>query len=230
MICYNNSTDMNNILVAEDDKTIREALRDFLIDNNYVVDVAEDGAQALQSIRKLQPDLIILDLILPKISGETVCKEVKKLFPNLPIIILTAKNQSADVIRGFNLGADDYITKPFELEELLSRIRVKLKKNGNDEKLQVADLILDPKSIIVMRNRKKITLTPREFKLLQYLLINKGKVLTREMILNRIWQYALDVDTRVVDVYIGYLRRKIDSGSQKKLISSVRGFGYVIRA
>ncbi|MBI2031884.1 MAG: response regulator transcription factor [Candidatus Levybacteria bacterium] len=219
---------MKKILIAEDDKTIRETIKDFLSDGHYYVETAEDGAEALQSTKKNQPDLIILDLGLPKITGEAVLKEVKKLYPDIPVIILTARNQSIDVVRGFNLGADDYIAKPFELEELLARVRVKL-KDKQDKKLQADDLILDPKSIVVTRNGIQIFLTPHEFKLLHYLLVNKGKVLTREMILNRVWQYSLDVDSRVVDVYVGYLRKKIDSNSSKKLISSIRGFGYVIK-
>lgn len=219
---------MNRILVAEDDKTIREGISDFLSNSNYVVEAVEDGAAALDAVKNRQPDLIILDLGLPKITGEAVCKEVKKQFPDLPIIILTAKSQSIDVVRGFDLGADDYISKPFELEELMARIRVKL-KNGQDKNLTAGDLTLDPSSITVKRNGSEISLTPHEFKLLQYLLVNKGKVLTREMILNRVWQYSMDVDSRVVDVYIGYLRRKVDGDFDKKLISSVRGFGYVIK-
>ena len=219
---------MNRILIAEDDKAIREGIRDFLSSSNYLVEAVEDGAEAIAAVKNHQPDVIILDLDLPKITGEAVCREVKKLYPDLPVIILTAKDQSADVIRGFDLGADDYISKPFELEELAARIKARL-KNGDDKNLTAADLVLDPQSIMVTRDGKEITLTPHEFKLLHYLLINKGKVLTREMILNRVWQYSMDVDSRVVDVYVGYLRKKVDSEHNKKLISSVRGFGYVIK-
>jgi DNA-binding response OmpR family regulator len=190
--------------------------------------MAFDGAQALHILKKAPPDLVILDLGLPKLTGESVCIEAKKQYPDLPIIILTAKNHTTEVVHGFQLGADDYVAKPFELEELLARIKSKL-KNTEQELLQVADLTLNTKSLEVIRNGKNILLSPHEFKLLQYLMMNKGTVLTREMILNRIWQYAYDVDSRVVDVYIGYLRRKIDTGSKKKLINSIRGFGYVIK-
>lgn len=219
---------MNRILIAEDEKAIREGIADFLTSNNYLVDAVEDGALALEAVKKRQPDLVILDLGLPNISGESVCREIKKEFPQVPVIILTAKNQSIDVIRGFDLGADDYISKPFELEELMARIRARL-KDGDNKEIKIEDLILDPQAIKVTRNGKEIVLTPHEFKLLHYLLINKGKVLTREMILNRVWQYSMDVDSRVVDVYVGYLRKKIDGQSDRKLISSVRGFGYVIK-
>ncbi|HVF69841.1 MAG TPA: response regulator transcription factor [Xanthomonadales bacterium] len=219
---------MNRILIAEDDATIREGIQTFLTDNNYIVDAVEDGAAALDAVRRRQPDLVILDLGLPKITGESVCQEIKKQFPDLPVIILTAKNQTMDVVTGFKLGADDYIGKPFELEELMARIAVRL-KTETSTKIEIDDLVLDPQAVRVTRNGSDIQLTPHEFKLLHYLLVNKGRVLTREMILNRVWKYSMDVDSRVVDVYVGYLRKKIDSNSHKKLISSVRGFGYIIK-
>lgn len=219
---------MNRILIAEDDATIREGIQSFLSENNFLVDAVEDGAAALDAVRKHVPDLVILDLGLPKITGESVCREIKKQFPDLPVIILTAKNQTSDIVDGFKLGADDYISKPFELEELMARIGVRLKTEKNNV-IEIDDLILDPQSVRVTRAGKDIQLTPHEFKLLHYLLVNKGRVLTREMILNRVWKYSLDVDSRVVDVYVGYLRKKIDSNSHKKLISSVRGFGYIIK-
>jgi DNA-binding response OmpR family regulator len=219
---------MNRILVAEDDATIREGIQSFLTESNYIVDAVEDGAAALEAVRRRLPDLVILDLGLPKITGESVCQEIKKQFPDLPVIILTAKNQTQDIVSGFKLGADDYISKPFELEELIARINVRL-KSETSTLIEVDDLVLDPQAVRVTRSGKEIQLTPHEFKLLHYLLINKGRVLTREMILNRVWKYSMDVDSRVVDVYIGYLRKKVDSKATKKLISSVRGFGYIIK-
>lgn len=219
---------MIKILVVEDDQTIRELVRDFLVEHNYLVETASDGVEAIEVTKKQQPDVVVLDLSLPKLTGESVCKEIKRLYPQMPVIILTAKNKIDDVLSGFKLGADDYISKPFEIEELLARIRSKL-KNTEQEKLQIEDLVLDTKSVTVTRGGAKIPLSPHEFKLLHYLMINRGKVLSREMILNRVWQYSFDIDSRVVDVYIGYLRRKIDEKYQKKLIESVRGFGYVIK-
>ncbi len=218
---------MNKILVVEDDQAIREGIKDFLIDKNYMVDAADNGADALLKVKQNPPDLVILDLGLPNITGESVCREIKREHPNIGVIILTAKTQSKDVVEGFHLGADDYISKPFELEELYVRIQARL-KGDTDQKLTVDDLTLDPESVSVIRGDKSIKLSPHEFKLLQYLMVNKGKVLSREMILNRVWQYSYDVDSRVVDVYMGYLRKKIDSQSNKKLLSSVRGFGYSI--
>lgn len=219
---------MYKILVVEDDEAIANVIKDILTENNYNVERIMDGVSALESVKRQSPDLLILDLGLPKLTGESVLVEAKKLHPNLPIIVLTAKNHTTDVVKGFELGADDYISKPFELEELLARVRLKL-KNDKDLKLKIADLLLDPEKIYVERAGVEIKLSPHEFKLLQYLMMNQGKVLSRDMILNRIWQYSFDVDTRVVDVYVGYLRKKIDSDHKLKLISSVRGFGYVIK-
>jgi len=219
---------VNKILVVEDDQSIQEFLKEYLLDNGYAVDTASDGVQALNSLKKAQPDLVLLDLGLPNVTGEAVCLEIRKKYPDLPVIILTAKDDVSDIVRGLNLGADDYITKPFVSEELLARIKARL-RHGEDVKLQVADLELNNKTFEVKRSEKLIQLSPHEFKLLQYLISNKGRVLTREMILNRVWLYSYEVDTRVVDVYIGYLRKKIDSDFKKKLIHSVRGFGYMIK-
>ncbi len=146
------------------------------------------------------------------------------------MVILTAKDAVSDIVQGLNLGADDYITKPFVADEFLARLNARLRKQGaTDTILKIADLELNNKTLEVIRSGKRIQLTPQEFKLLQYLMTNKGRILTREMILNRIWLYSSEVETRVVDVYMGYLRKKIDSDFPKKLLHSVRGFGYVIR-
>jgi DNA-binding response OmpR family regulator len=182
-------------------------------------------------IKKSAPDIVILDLGLPDMTGESVCLEIRKNYPNLPVIILTAKDTVADVVAGLNLGADDYVTKPFVADELLARISARLRnQNGSkDNKLSVDGLELDNKTFEVVRDGKQIQLTPQEFKLLEYLMNNKGRILTREMILNRVWLYSPDIETRVVDVYMGYLRKKIDQDFDKKLLHSVRGFGYMIK-
>jgi len=221
---------VNTILVVEDDIGLQKYLKELLLDNGYSVQTAADGVQALNSLEKLLPDLVILDLGLPNMSGEAVCMEIRKKYPELPVIILTAKDTTSDIVHGLNLGADDYMTKPFVADELLARIKVRLRaKNGADSVIKVDDLELDNKSLEVRRSGKPIQLTPQEFKLLQYLMSNKGRILTREMILNRVWLYSPDIETRVVDVYMGYLRKKIDSKLSKKLIHSVRGFGYMIK-
>lgn len=218
------------ILIVEDDLSIQNFLRELLLDNGFSVQAAEDGITALTLIEKFSPDLVVLDLGLPKMSGETVCAEIRKRFPETPIIILTAKDTTADIVSGLNLGADDYMTKPFNADEFLARVKARLRSQGMDEaRIKVADLELDPKTLEVKRGKRSLQLTPQEFRLLLYLMNNKSRVLTRDMILNRIWPYSPDIETRVVDVYVGYLRKKIDAGFSKKLIHSVRGFGYTIK-
>lgn len=218
------------ILVVEDDKGLQKYLKELLLDNGYSVTTASDGIEALEALKKNEPDIIVLDLGLPNMSGEAVCLEVRKKYPSLPVIILTAKDSISDIVQGLNLGADDYMTKPFVADEFLARIKARLRRTeGSDELLTIADLTLNNKTLEVTRGDKQIQLTPQEFKLLAYLMHNKGRILTREMILNRIWLYSSDVETRVVDVYMGYLRKKIDSNSKKKLLHSVRGFGYVVK-
>ncbi len=219
---------VQNILLVEDDKNIREFVQQALLEAGFKVVSTPDGAQALKLIKDGNVDLVVLDLGIESISGETVCIEAKKMYPDLPIIILTAKNKAEDVVTGLGLGADDYISKPFDLEELLARIRTRLKKNTS-HLLEIDDLRLNTQSLEVFRNDKKIDLTAKEIRLLEYLMTNKGVVLSRERILNHIWAYSPDVETRVVDVYIGYLRNKIDKGHSRPLIESVRGFGYVIK-
>lgn len=222
---------VDTILVVEDDIGLQKYLKELLLDNGYSVQSASDGVAALNSLEKTLPDLVILDLGLPNMSGEAVCLELRKKYPELPVVILTAKDSISDIVQGLNLGADDYMTKPFVADELLARIKARLRKNrsGADSKLIVDDLVLDDKTLEVKRSDRLIQLTPQEFKLLQYLMSNKGRILTREMILNRVWLYSPDIETRVVDVYMGYLRKKVDEGFEKKLLHSIRGFGYMIK-
>lgn len=219
----------HKILVVEDETDIRNYIKDFLVDEGFLINTASDGSQALTLVAKTMPDVVILDLGIPKVSGEAVCQEIKKNFPNTVVIILTAKDKSRDIVEGFNIGADDYISKPFTGEELSARIKARLKDNREDSKLQIADLTVDTNTFEIKRGGKYIELTPTEFRLLEYLIKNPGQVLSRDMILNKIWQSSPDIETRVVDVYMGYLRKKIDSGFDKKLIKSIRGFGYTLR-
>lgn len=224
------ATMTRTILIVEDDAGLQKYLKELLMDNGYLVHTASDGVQALNSIQKIPPDLVLLDLGLPNMSGEAVCLEIRKKHPNVKVIILTAKDGVSDIVQGLNLGADDYITKPFVADELLARIKARLRSSeGSETKLTVGDLEMDNETLEVHRSQHPIQLTPQEFKLLQYLMSNKGRILTREMILNRVWLYSPDIETRVVDVYMGYLRKKIDQNSDKKLIHSVRGFGYMIK-
>lgn len=221
---------LKSILVVEDDDGIQQFLKELLMEEGYSVQIASDGITALNVLKKATPDLVVLDLGLPNISGETVCMEIRKNYPELPVIILTAKDSVTDIVHGLNIGADDYMTKPFVGEELLARVQARLRdRSGNTTVLKVADLELNDKTLEVKRAGKMIKLTPQEFKLLQYLMHNKGRILTRDMILNRIWPSSFEIETRVVDVYMGYLRKKIDEGNTKKLLHSVRGFGYTIK-
>jgi len=221
---------ISRILIVEDDKDLREYLKDLLLSNNYLVELSSDGASALSYLKKTEPDLVILDLGLPDIDGKSVCIEIKKTYPDLPILILTARHSTAEIVTGLNLGADDYVVKPFVGEELMARIKARLRNKDNGKSvLKVADLKLDNSKMIVERGGKQISLTKTEFDLLHFLMKNSGRVMTRETILNKIWLYSPDIESRVVDVYVGYLRKKIDKGRNNKLIQSIRGFGYTIR-
>ncbi|MDQ3099258.1 MAG: response regulator transcription factor [bacterium] len=219
-----------SLLVIEDDPSIRGFLKDLLLDNGYAVNVVSRGTEGLRSIDQTRPDLVILDLGLPDISGESVCLEIRKKYPHLRVIILSAKHNIVDVINGLQLGADDYITKPFVADEFLARINARLRySNEENSVIKIDDLTLNLNTHDVIRNDIAIELTAQEFKLLNYMMMNKGRVLTRDMILNRLWVSSPEVETRVVDVYIGYLRKKIDLGFSKKLIRSIRGFGYMLK-
>lgn len=221
---------LKTILIVEDDSALQQYLKDLLTENEYGVKLVKDGTEALNYLTKIRPDAVLLDLGLPTVSGEAVVTEIRKKHTKLPIIILTGKNSVDDKIKGLNLGADDYITKPFVAEELLARLKARLRSEGKSQRIiTVADLTLDNETLEVKRNGKVIPLTPHEYKLLEYLILNKNRVLSRDMILNRVWAYTPDIETRVVDVFIGYLRKKIDSGHSKKLIHSMRGFGYTIK-
>jgi DNA-binding response OmpR family regulator len=221
---------IRNILVIEDEEDMRQYLKEILLTNGYSVKTISTGVAGLTLLSRYEPDLVILDLGLPDIRGESVCQEIRKLYPKLPVVILTAQGSTQKLVEGLNSGANDFIAKPFETSELLARIRARLRESGQiQSKFKAGDLELDANTMEVKRAKKLIKLTPQEFRLLQYLISNKNQVLSRDMILNRIWPYSSDIETRVVDVYIGYLRKKIDNGSRQKLIQSVRGFGYIIK-
>lgn len=217
------------LIVIEDDADLLSYLQELLVSHRYVVYPVREGARALRLAEQINPSLVLLDLTLPDISGENLCVELKKMHPQMPVIMLTGKDGEQDIVKGLNLGADDYITKPFTTEELLARIRARLRQPGADSVLRVADLELNTENFTSKRAGKEIPLTHTEYSLLYYLLTNKNRVLTREMILSNVWSYTPDVDSRAVDVYIGYLRKKIDKDFKQKLIHSVRGFGYTIR-
>lgn len=228
--CYNERHMTKTILVVEDEKDLQTYLKESLVDYGFVVQTASDGIRALSMIRQSPPDLVLLDLGLPNMSGESVCMEIRKKYPELKLIILSARNDTADIVKGLNLGADDYVTKPFTFEILIARINARLRTNAeNNIVKKVADLELNQETHEVKRKNQLIELSPTEFRLLEYLMVNKGKVVTREMILNKIWSASPDIETRSVDIYIGYLRKKIDKDFPSKLIQSIRGFGYILK-
>lgn len=218
-----------HLLVVEDDEALRGYLDEMLRSEGYVVTSVGAGQEALRSVEEHQPDLMLLDLSLPDMSGEDVCAEVKSHYPEIPVVFLTAKSSSVDQVRELRLGADDYITKPFTSDELIARLQARLRqrKKGQDPGT-ISGLKIDGATFQVRRGDRHIQLTPREYALLQCLMLNKGRVLTRDVILDQVWRDDQDVETRIVDVYIGYLRKKIDMGFRKKLIRSVRGFGYTL--
>lgn len=219
-----------SILVIEDDIPTLDFLKTSLLEEGYTVHTADTGIKGMEQVETHPIDLVLLDLHLPDMQGESICKRIKENFANTKVILLTAKGSIEEKVRGFGLGADDYITKPFAAEELVARIQARLRKTDTEDTvLKIADLELNTKTIEVTRSGKVIPLAAREFKLLEYLLQNQGIVVTREMILNRVWSYTFEVESRVVDVYIGYLREKVDKPFKKKLIKTVRGFGYTIK-
>lgn len=220
----------NTILIVEDEAELQKYLKESLEDNDFLVKTAPDGIKALGMIAEAEPDLVLLDLGLPNMTGESVCLEIRKKYPNLKVIILSARNDTLDIVKGLNLGADDYITKPFTLEELMARINARLRSNSSNSVIKkAADLELNQETHEVKRGKNLIELSPTEFRLLEYFIINKGKVLTREMILSKIWSASPDIETRSVDIYVGYLRKKVDGDNKEKLIKSIRGFGYILK-
>lgn len=219
------------ILVVEDEEKIANFIKRGLKEEGYVVDIAGDGEEGLYLALNHSFDLIVLDLMLPIKDGLTVCAELREKGKNIPILMLTAKSSTQDKVSGLDMGANDYITKPFAFEEFLARIRALLRSKNNAEstRLKIHDLDMDLLTHKVYRGGKEITLTAKEFSLLEYLMRNKGSIVTRTMITEHVWEINFDSFTNVIDVYINYLRNKIDKGYDKKLIYTVRSRGYTIK-
>lgn len=196
------------------------------------MDIAYDGLGGLRKVVEYVPDLILLDIMLPEIDGLEVCRKIRQ-FSEVPIIMLTARDETPDMVMGLDIGADDYVTKPFIIEVLFARIRAQLRKRSqpahNSKVLIAGDLRMDLQRHQVFRGNEAIELTKKEYDLLEYLLMNKGIVLTRDQILEKVWGYDYAGDTNIVDVYIRYLRSKLDETYENKLIQTVRGVGYIIR-
>ncbi len=219
------------VLVIEDEDKVARFIKQGLEEESYEVELAHDGNEASRMLKENDYDIIILDLMLPGKDGYEVLKEYRRRGGNAPVLILTAKDSVDDVVRGFNLGADDYLKKPFSFLELLARIRALLRRARPEpqEVLKAADLELYPLERRVVRGGKEIELTAREFSILELLLRNKGRVLTRSVISEAIWGEKFDISSNVIDVHITYLRKKVDKGFDKKLIKTIRGVGYMIK-
>ena len=219
------------ILVVEDEVKIAQFVKRGLKEEGYAVDVAGDGEEGHFMLSSNEYDAIILDLMLPKIDGLTLCSTLRKEGNQTPIIMLTAKDTVKDKVKGLDSGADDYLPKPFAFEELLARVRVLLRKKDShvQTQLKVDDLSLDLLTHKVTRGDREIDLTVKEYALLEYLMRNVGNIVTRTMISEHVWDINFDTFTNVIDVYINYLRNKIDSGFEVKMIHTVRGKGYLLK-
>ena len=219
------------ILVVEDEAKVASFIKRGLEEEHYAVDVASDGEEGVDMVDVYEYDLAILDIMLPKRDGLSVLSHIRKKNNSIPVILLTAKDMLEDKVKGLDMGADDYLTKPFAFEELLARIRALLRRGKPEESLKLVldDLILDPVTHNVTRAGQEIPLTAKEYALLEYFMRNPERVLTRTMISEHVWNIKFDTYTNVIDVYISYLRNKIDKGHDKKLLHTVRGVGYMIK-
>ncbi len=219
------------ILVVEDEKKVASFIKRGLEEEKYEVDTALDGEEGFKMALDNHYDLIVLDWMLPKKDGLAVVKELREKKTSTPVLMLTAKDSLEDIIAGLDSGSDDYLTKPFAFAELLARVRALLRRSEMDKgaELRFADLRLDPVTHKVWRKDKEIDLTAKEYGLLEYFMRNPNQVLTRTMIADHVWDYTFDTFTNIIDVYVNYLRKKIDRDADKKLIHTVRGVGYIFK-
>jgi heavy metal response regulator len=219
------------ILVVEDEKKVAGFIKQGLEEEGHAIDVASDGQEGLLMALDGVHDLIILDINLPKLDGLGVLREFRRRQGKTPVLLLTVRAAIEDKVLGLDTGADDYLTKPFSFQELLARIRALLRRRAEaaPPRLQVADLSLDPARRLVSRGTERIDLSSKEFALLDYFMRNPGRVLTRTMIAEHVWDYDFDPMSNIIDVYVNYLRKKIDTGREPKLIHTVRGVGYVLQ-
>ncbi|NJL81843.1 MAG: response regulator transcription factor [Chloroflexaceae bacterium] len=224
-------TSAAHILLVEDESKLAQFIDLELKYEGYQVTIANDGLEGLTAAREIEPDLILLDWMLPGISGQEICRRLRETGSRIPIILLTAKDEISDRVAGLDAGADDYIVKPFSIEELLARLRAHLRRNQDRDAhvLQFADLRLNRSTREVHRGDRLIELTAKEFDLLDYLLAHPRQVLTRDQILETVWGYDFMGDSNIIEVYIRYLRLKLEANQEKRLIQTVRGVGYVLR-
>jgi two-component system response regulator MprA len=231
-VAIQENTQQARILIAEDDQGVRTSLTRALTFQNYNVTAVNDGAQALEAIDAQLPDLVILDVSMPHVDGLTACRMIREKHRSLPILMLTARHEISDRVAGLDAGADDYVVKPFALEELSARVRSMLRRTHVSEETQnlvVADLVLDLRSRTAHRGKRELILTKTEFDLLELLMQNVGIVLERDTLYDRIWGFNFETGSRSLDVYIGYLRRKTEEGGEPRILHTIRGVGYIVR-
>jgi len=220
------------VLVAEDDRSVRESLVMALELEGYDVVAVGDGEQALAAVAADEPDVVLLDVMMPFVDGLTVCRRLRARGVRIPILMLTARHEVADRVSGLDAGADDYVVKPFALDELTARLRALLRRTsvtGEETSIHVGDLVLDPLGRTVSRAGAALDLTKTEFDLLELMMVNAGVVLPRDVIYERIWGFDFETSSRSLDVYIGYLRTKTEIDDRPRVIHTVRGVGYVLR-
>jgi two-component system response regulator MprA len=222
-----------NVLVVDDEPAVRESLERVLRHDGFEVTVARDGREAIRSIASLRPDAVLLDVLMPHLDGLEVCRRMRDSGDRTPVLMLTARDAVGDRVAGLEAGADDYLLKPFALEELLARLRALLRRSGWEEDhrvLRFAGLELDPVAHEVRRGDREIGLTRTEFLLLELFLHHPRQVLTREVIFDRVWGYDFGPASNSLEVYVGYLRRKTEAAGEPRLLHTVRGLGYVLKA
>lgn len=220
------------ILIAEDDRGVRQSLERTLRLESYSVIEAKNGIEAVDACVKEAPDLTIMDVMMPEMDGLVACRTLRTMYPDLPILMLTARHEIGDRVAGLDAGADDYMVKPYSSAELLARVRALLRRSsvsGASDVFEYGDLRLDPRSRLASRAGRHLDLTKTEFDLLELLIWNAGVVLSRETLYDRIWGYDFKTSSRSLDVYIGYLRNKLEAGGEPRLIQTVRGVGFVMR-
>lgn len=223
------------ILVVEDEQRVADLIKRGLEENQFFVDLAYDGSLGKKLALQNDYDAVIMDIVLPQINGIDLCKQIRKIKPQLPIIMLTALGTTDDKVEGLDAGADDYLVKPFDFRELLARIRTVTKRLNTNPYItgyifKIADLELNPQTMTVRRSSKEIDLTPKEFKLLEYMMKNSNRILTRAEIAEKVWDTTFDTGTNFIDVYINYLRKKIDRDYPVKLIHTKAGVGFTFKA
>jgi two-component system response regulator MprA len=220
------------VLVVDDEPAVRNALERALRSHGYVVSTAVDGLDGLERVASEAPDLVVLDILMPRLDGLQACRQLREAGDRTPILMLTARDAVGDRVEGLDAGADDYLVKPFALDELLARIRALLRRatpNADEKPLVFSDLRLDPVTHEIRRGEREIELTRTEYLLLELFLLNPRRVLTREVIFDRVWGYDFGPTSNALEVYVGYLRRKTEAGGEPRLIHTVRGVGYVMK-